>query len=480
MNILLVIHLIGRMLLVESFLMIPSILIALADRGSELSAWAISVLITAAVGCVMALVRPNDDRLRPREGFMTVALTWGLVSFFGALPFRLSNYIPSMADAFFETVSGFTTTGATILTDIEALPRSLLFWRSFAQWVGGMGVLVLSLAILPRMGGRSIFLMRAESPGPSPGKLVPRIGNTAKILYALYLSLSVILFVILLLCGMDWFDSLIHTMATAGTGGFSNYNASVGQFQSPVIDCIIGIFLLLFGTNFTIYFWILQRNFKAIRENSELKLYIAIVTGAVLLIALNITPLYRGFGEGMQYSFFQVTSIISSAGYATADFNQWPMFSKSILFILMLTGCCAGSTGGGMKLVRVVMLFKGVKREIRRTVHPRSVAVIRVDGRAVDEEIYGSVALFVFGCFALMIVGTMIVSLDNFDFESTFTAVVACASNMGPGFGMVGPTGNFSQFSDMSKLVLSACMLLGRLELYPILLLLSRKTWTKN
>jgi len=480
MNILLVINLIGRLLLVESLLMIPPIIISWADKTPDLAALGISLLITAAVGGIMALVRIKDDRLRPREGFMVVALTWVLMSFFGALPFKFSGYIPSMVDAFFETVSGFTTTGSTILTDVEALPRSLLFWRSFTHWVGGMGVLVLSLAILPRMGGRSIFLMRAESPGPSPGKLVPRIGQTAKILYALYLGLCVLMFIVLMLCGMDWYDAFIHTVGTAGTGGFSNYNASVGHFQSPLIEYVIGFFLLLFGINFTVYFWIFQKNFRAIRENSELKVYLGLAGAAVLLISLNILPLYENFGESLRYSFFQVSTLITSAGFATADFDKWPMFSKMVLLILMFVGCCAGSTGGGMKLIRITMLFKGIKREIRRTVRPRSVSVIRIDGRAVDEDIYGSVALFSFAYFALIIVGAFILSLDNFDFETTFTAVLTCVSNMGPGFGMVGPTGNFSEFSALSKMVLSVCMLLGRLELYPILLLMSKKTWTKN
>ena len=338
----------------------------------------------------------------------------------------------------------------------------------------------MSLALIPRLGGRTVFLMRAESPGPSPGKLVPRIGQTAKILYALYLGLTVLMFVVLMLCGMNWFDAFIHTFGAAGTGGFSNYNLSIGHFQDPVIEIVVGIFLLLFGVNFTLYFYLFKRNFRAVWENSELRVYLVLVASSVLLIALNISSQYRDFTEALRYSFFQVATIITTAGYGSTDFNLWPMFSKSILLILMLTGCCAGSTGGGMKLIRVTMLFKGIRREIRRTIQPRVTNVIKLDGKAVDEDIFNATSLFFFCYMAVIILATFVVSLDNFDFESTLTAVIACVSNIGPGLGKVGPMGNFSEFSDMSKIVLSVCMLLGRLELYPILLLVSRKTWAKN
>lgn len=480
MNFLLTFNLIGKLLLVESALMSPSLLIALVDGTPDAGALGVTMAITAALGALLSMFRPKDDRLRPREGFAIVAIIWVLFSVLGCLPFYLSGYIPSMADSFFETVSGFTTTGSTVLTDVERLPRGLLFWRSFTNWVGGMGVLVLSLALLPRLGGRTVFLMRAESPGPSPGKLVPRMGQTAKILYALYLSLTAATFAALMLCGMNWFDSLIHTFGTAGTGGFSNYNLSVGHFDSPVIEAVIGVFLLLFGVNFTLYFYLIKRNFRAIRENSELKVYVGLTAVSILLIALNIAPQYGGFGKAFRQSFFQVASVITTAGFATADFNLWPTFAKSVLVVLMLTGCCAGSTGGGMKLIRVTMLFKGIRREIRRTVQPRGVGVIKLDGKRVDEEIFNATSLFFFCYAAVIVAAILVVSLDNFDFESTLTAVITCVSNIGPGLGMVGPTGNFSQFSGLSKTTLSICMLLGRLELYPILLLVSKRTWAKN
>ena len=480
MNIRLVVNLLGRLLLVDSAFMAPALLIAILDQTPDAYGLGLSMALTAVIGLIMAMVHPKSDTLRPREGFTVVAGTWVLVSFLGGLPFYVSGYIPSLIDCFFETVSGFTTTGSTILTDVEALPRGLLFWRSFTHWVGGMGVLVLSLALLPRMGGRSVFLMRAESPGPSPGKLVPRIGQTAKILYALYLGLSVLMFFVLMLCGMNWFDAFIHTVGTAGTGGFSNYNLSVGHFQNPLYEIVIGIFLLLFGVNFSMYFYLLRGEWRTVWKNTETRLYLGLVTASVLLIALNILPQYMNFSAALRDSFFQVSTIITTAGFATADFNLWPMFSKMIIFVLMMTGCCAGSTGGGLKLIRVAMLFKGIKREIHRTVHPRGVGVIRIDGRAVDEDIYSSVALYFFAYIAIMIIATLIVALDNFDFESTFTAVVSCFNNIGPGFGMVGPMGNFSEFSGLSKIVLAVCMLLGRLEIYPLLLLSSRKTWTRH
>jgi len=480
MNIRLVLNLIGRLLLVESALISPALIIALADGTPDAGALGMTMVIVAVLGAPMALVRPRDDTLRPREGYAVVALTWVIVSFLGGLPFYFSGYIPSLTDCFFETVSGFTTTGATILTDVEKLPRGLLFWRSFTHWVGGMGVLVLSLALLPRLGGRSVFLMRAESSGPTPGKLVPRIGRTAKILYTMYAGMSVLMFVMLLICGMGWFDALISMFGTAGTGGFSNYNLSIGHFQNPLFEVVIGVFLLLFGVDFSMYFYLLRGDWRTVWKNTETRVYAGVVTAAVIMIALNILPQYDGFAHALRDSFFQVSTIITTAGFATTDFNLWPMFSKIILFMLMLTGCCAGSTGGGLKLIRAAVLFKGVGREIRRALHPRGVSVIKIDGRAVDEDIYGSIALYFFSYMAMIAVALLIVSLNNFDFESTFTAVVACFNNIGPGFGMVGPMGNYSAFSPMSKIVLSVCMLLGRLELYPILLLMSRRTWMKH
>ena len=480
MNKRLTFKLIGKVLLVEAALMLVPLAVSLILGGGDAVAMLISMLVTGAVGGGLALIPTRNDNLRAREGFAVVSFSWLLVSFFGALPFWIHGCIPSLLDAFFETVSGFTTTGATILTDVESLPKGLLFWRSFTHWVGGMGVLVLSLALLPKMGTRSIYLMRAESPGPSVDKLVPRVGNNAKILYQLYVWLSVLMLIALLCTGMNLYDALIHVFGAAGTGGFSNYNASVGAFNSAAVEIIIGVFMALFGVNFSMYYYMLRRNWRVCASNSELRTYVGLVLGASVLIALNIMPQYGGkFFTSLRYSFFQVSSVMTTTGYATADFDVWPQFSRTLLVGLMLVGACAGSTGGGIKVIRVQLLAKGMIREIRRTIHPRSVNTVRLDGRTVDDGMISGVLSFFFAYMCVLVVSTLIISLDGFSFETNLTAVIATLSNIGPGLGMVGPTGNFSAFSDLSKVVLSLCMLIGRLEIFPMLMLLAPSAWRK-
>ena len=480
MNKRLTFKLIGKVLLVEAALMLVPLAVSLILGGGDAMSMLISMLVTAVVGGGMALIPSQNDNLRAREGFAVVSFSWLLVSFFGALPFWIHGCIPSLLDAFFETVSGFTTTGATILTDVESLPKGLLFWRSFTHWVGGMGVLVLSLALLPKMGTRSIYLMRAESPGPSVDKLVPRVGNNAKILYQLYVWLSVLMLIALLCTGMNLYDALIHVFGAAGTGGFSNYNASVGAFNSAAVEIIIGVFMALFGVNFSMYYYMLRRNWRVCASNSELRTYVGLVLGASVLIALNIMPQYGGkFFTSLRYSFFQVSSVMTTTGYATADFDVWPQFSRTLLVGLMLVGACAGSTGGGIKVIRVQLLAKGMIREIRRTIHPRSVNTVRLDGRTVDDGMISGVLSFFFAYMSVLVAATLIISLDGFSFETNLTAVIATLSNIGPGLGMVGPTGNFSAFSDLSKVVLSLCMLIGRLEIFPMLMLLAPSAWRK-
>ena len=480
MNKRLTFKLIGKVLLVEAALMLVPLAVSLILGGGDAMSMLISMLVTAVVGGGMALIPTQNDNLRAREGFAVVSFSWLLVSFFGALPFWIHGCIPSLLDAFFETVSGFTTTGATILTDVESLPKGLLFWRSFTHWVGGMGVLVLSLALLPKMGTRSIYLMRAESPGPSVDKLVPRVGNNAKILYQLYVWLSVLMLIALLCTGMNLYDALIHVFGAAGTGGFSNYNASVGAFNSAAVEIIIGVFMALFGVNFSMYYYMLRRNWRVCASNSELRTYVGLVLGASVLIALNIMPQYGGkFFTSLRYSFFQVSSVMTTTGYATADFDVWPQFSRTLLVGLMLVGACAGSTGGGIKVIRVQLLAKGMIREIRRTIHPRSVNTVRLDGRTVDDGMISGVLSFFFAYMSVLVAATLIISLDGFSFETNLTAVIATLSNIGPGLGMVGPTGNFSAFSDLSKVVLSLCMLIGRLEIFPMLMLLAPSAWRK-
>ena len=478
MNIKLTLKTIGQVLLVESALMLIPLAVALLCGGGDAMAILISLVITAAAGELLSLLKPRSDNLRAREGFAVVALGWILVSFFGCLPFRLHGCIPKLVDAYFETVSGFTTTGATLLTDVEVLPKGLLFWRSFSHWVGGMGVLVLSLALLPKMGARSIHLMRAESPGPAVDKLVPRVGNNAKILYYLYISLTAAMLVCLLLTGMNLYDALIHTFGAAGTGGFSNYNASVGAFDSPAAEIIIGVFMALFGVNFSIYYYILRRNWGAVKHNSELWTYLAIMLVSSVVIAANILPMYgHNFFTSLRYSFFQVSSIMTTTGYATADFDLWPQLSRTLLTALMLVGASAGSTGGGLKVVRMQLLVKSGIREIRHTVHPKSVNTIKMDGRTVSDSVLNGVQSFFFMYILVLIVSVLLISFDGYDLETNLTAVLSALSNIGPGFNLVGPTRNFSIFSDFSTFVLSMDMLIGRLEIFPMLMLAAPSAW---
>ena len=478
MNIKLTLKTIGQVLLVESALMLIPLAVALLCGGGDAMAILISLVITAAAGELLSLLKPRSDNLRAREGFAVVALGWILVSFFGCLPFRLHGCIPKLVDAYFETVSGFTTTGATILTDVEVLPKGLLFWRSFSHWVGGMGVLVLSLALLPKMGARSIHLMRAESPGPAVDKLVPRVGNNAKILYYLYISLTAAMLVCLLLTGMNLYDALIHTFGAAGTGGFSNYNASVGAFHSPAAEIIIGVFMALFGVNFSIYYYILRRNWGAVKHNSELWTYLAMMLVSSVVIAVNILPMYgHNFFTSLRYSFFQVSSIMTTTGYATADFDLWPQLSRTLLTALMLVGASAGSTGGGLKVVRMQLLVKSGVREIRHTVHPKSVNTIKLDGRTVSDSVLNGAQSFFFMYILVLIVSVLLISFDGYDLETNLTAVLSALSNIGPGFNLVGPTRNFSIFSDFSTFVLSMDMLIGRLEIFPMLMLAAPSAW---
>ena len=480
MNKRLTFHLIGNVLRMAGALMALPVLVSLIERSGDTIPLLLSMLIAMAAGTLLALIQPRRDTLRPREGFAVVAFSWILVSFFGGLPFYFSGYVPSLVDCFFETVSGFTTTGATILTDVEALPKGLLFWRSFTHWAGGMGVLVLSLALIPKMGARSIHLMRAESPGPSTDKLVPRVANNAKILYGIYVGLSALMVVALLLCGLNLYDSVVHMFGAAGTGGFGTYADSIAHFDSAAVDVVVGVFMALFGVNFSLYYFLLKRNWKTALGNSELRWYWCILLGASAIVAVNILPLYgRNFFTALRYSFFQCSSIMTTTGYATADFDKWPQLSRSLLVVLMFIGASAGSTGGGIKVIRLQLLLKSMVRDIRRTVHPKSVNTVKLDGHTVDENILSGVQGFFFAYFLILILATVIVSLDGFSFETNFPAVVATLSNIGPGLGMVGPVGNYAAFSDLSKIVLSLCMLIGRLEIFPILMLFAPSAWKK-
>lgn len=471
----------GRLLLVEAALMVPSLIVALIYGQKDIMAFVYSILITAAAGAGPAyLVKPARDDLNPKDGVAFAGLSWIILSFFGALPFWISGAIPSLTDAYFETVSGFTTTGATILPEIESLPRGILFWRAFTHWIGGMGVLVFTVALLPRLSGRTAQLTKAESPGPTFSKILPRTSDSAKALYIIYIGLSLILFVVLLIAGMNVYDALIHTFSTAGTGGFNNYNNSVAAFQSPAIEWILGIFMMLFGINFALYFFLLRREFKQVAKNEELWVFLGIVGVSTLLITFNLLPSFESFGDAVRTAFFQVTSLISTTGYMSVDFDLWPAFSKVVLLMVMFTGACAGSTCGGVKVSRLIMLIKNGCREIKIAIHPRKVSVVRMEGKAVPENVLARAGGFLFFYIALWIIGSMLLTLDNIGILEAVTAVETCLSNVGPGLGALGPTQNFGSLSIFSKWVCSFLMLAGRLEFLPILCLFSIGLWRKN
>ena len=480
MNYRLISHLTGAVLLVEAVMLVICFAVALLLGSGDHAALIISAAITLAAAVPMRLIKPKNETLRARDGFTVVVLGWLLVSVFGSLPFILHGSM-SFVDALFETVSGFTTTGATILANVETLPKGLHFWRAFTHWAGGMGVLVLSMAIMPKMGSRSIHLMRAESPGPSVDKMVPRIGDNAKILYAIYLGMTAMMFTVLMFCGLGWYDAAIHTFSTAGTGGFSVYADSIAHFPG-LVQTVIGVFCMLFGINFALYYAMLCRDFTSVKKNGELRLYLTIIAVFTLLIAFNIRPMYEGnTAEALHHAYLQVSSVITSTGYATADFNLWPALSKMLLVVLMFTGCCAGSTGGGIKLIRIEVLCKVMAREIRRTVRPRSVSLIKVDGRVLEEDTVNGVMAYFFVYMLVLMVSAVLVSFDSFvrdvSFEACFTGAITTLSNIGPGLGEVGPAGSFANFTDFSKLIFTFDMLVGRLELFPLLMFFSPRAW---
>ena len=480
MNVKLLLRVLGAILLVEAAAMVPSLAISLGYGDGDAMAFVWTMLLLVVIGLPLRLVKAEQTNLRAREGFLAVSLSWVLMSVFGALPFVFSGVIPNFVDALFEAVSGFTTTGATIMTAVEGQPHGIMFWRSFTHWIGGMGVLVLTLALLPQMSGRTSHLVRAESPGPTLSKIVPRMGDTAKILYLIYGALTAANFLALLLCGMNAYDAALHALGTAGTGGFSNYAASVGHFNSAWIDWTTTIFMLIFSVNFALYYKVLCGGWRDAVRSEELRWFLTIVTGTVLIISLAILPEYGNFFTALRYGAFQVASIMSTTGYATTDFNLWPAAAKMILLALLFTGACAGSTAGGMKICRVGMICKQGLREIRRTIQPRKVQVVRFEGKTVEEDTLYQVAVFILMYVLLIVTGAVLISLEGqFDVETNFTAALTCMSNVGPGLGAVGPAGSFAGYSSFSKLLLSFLMLAGRLEIFPMLALFHPAMWRK-
>ncbi|HRC80317.1 MAG TPA: TrkH family potassium uptake protein [Sedimentibacter sp.] len=481
MKIIAVLKVLGIVLFCESALMVPSLLISIFDKSYEVKAFITAIAATAATGFFLSRFTFDRTEMRKREGYAAVALSWLVMSLFGALPFYLSGTIPSYIDALFETVSGFTTTGSSIIRDIEIMPRGLLFWRSFTHWIGGMGVLVFTVALVPSIGGRPVFLMQAESPGPTPGKLVPKIGESSKILYIIYAVMTVILILLLILAGMPVFNSFIYAFGTAGTGGFAMDALSVGAYNNPWVEWIITISMFLFGINFSLYFLLLKKDYKLIFKNEEFRFYCFYVILATVLVFISIMPKYgNNFGLALRHSAFTVSTLVTTTGYSTVDTNLWPMFSKSILLTLMIFGACAGSTGGGVKSVRILVLIKALYYEIKQTIHPKSIQRIKIDGKVLDGDTLKKILLFFFAYVLIIILSVIIVSLDDFDFMTSFSAVLATVSNIGPGFELVGPMGNYADFSVLSKIALIANMILGRLEIIPVIVLFSPDIWKKN
>ena len=471
MNKRMIAYILGILLLCEAGLMLFPTVVALLYGESVVTSFLATIVLLIATGLVLVAMKPKNKIIYARHGLVIVALGWILMSLFGALPFYLSGEIPSYLNALFESVSGFTTTGSSILTDVEALSKSMLFWRSFTHWIGGMGVLVFIMAVLPLAGGGGdLHLMKAESPGPNVSKLVPKSSKTAQILYGIYLALTVLEIFILLFGGMSLFESVTLTFGTAGTGGFGVLNSSIASY-SPFCQGVITVFMALFGINFNFYFLLLCKKFKDALKSEEVWTYLAIMLSAIVVIAINVKDMFASFGEALHHSAFQVSSVMTTTGYATTDFNQWPELSRMIMLAVMCVGACAGSTGGGLKVSRAIILLKSARREFRRISHPRSVKIITFDGNRVNDDTIRNTFAYFFIYVMIFAASVLVVALDNFDFTTTVTSVIATLNNIGPGLNMVGATGNFSEFSFLSKLVLIADMLLGRLEIFPLLFL---------
>ncbi|MBE6688752.1 MAG: TrkH family potassium uptake protein [Ruminococcaceae bacterium] len=480
MNKKLVFSVVGRLMEFMALALMLPMAVSLIYREKVFIYFIITAVISFSSGLILCfLTRNHSSMMYAKEGFIIVTLAWVFASVIGAIPFFISGEIPNFADALFETVSGFTTTGASILTDVERLSHGMLFWRSFTHWIGGMGVLVFILAFISGISDRSIHILRAEMPGPIVGKLMPRAKDTSKILYIMYIVITLVQIALLLAGGMPLFDSVIHAFGTAGTGGFGIKADSIAGY-SPYLQWVIGAFMLIFGINFNLYYLATIKRFRSILKSTELWVYIGIVAVSVLLITTNLYGTYGSFSDTLRNAFFQVSSIITTTGYATADFNLWPSFSKAVLILLMITGACAGSTAGGLKISRIVIIFRMIGREFRRMIHPRSVYAVRFEGKDVDEQVQRSVttyfAIYIICIFAVF----LMLSFEPFDFETNFTASIACFNNVGPGLAMVGPMGSYAGYSTISKLILSLAMLLGRLEIFPILIAMFPSSWTNR
>lgn len=481
MNYRIVFQTLGKILLVESVLLIIPLIFSVIYQENHLYIpFIITILLSLIIGSVLYFLnKKTNNNLFAREGLAIVSLSWIIISLIGCLPYIFSKEIPNFFDALFETVSGFSTTGATILTDVEKLSKSLLLWRAFTQWIGGMGILVFVLAILPNIDPRTIYILKAESTGPEVGKLVPKIKLSARILYGIYIFLTILLIILLWIGDMPFYDSIVHAIATAGTGGFSIKNQSISAYSSLYSEIIITVFMLIFSINFYLFYLILIGQGLRILKNEEFRWFIIIVLISISIITLNNVNTFNNFFISLKNSSFQVSSIMSTTGFSTYNFNTWPSLSKWVIVILMFFGGCAGATSGGMKISRIIILFKSVINEIKTSIRPHQVSTIRFNGKPVDNKIIKGISSFFIAYMFLLIFGTLIISIDNFDIITNFTSVLTCLSNVGPGLNIIGPTGNFSVFSNLSKLFLSLLMLTGRLEIFPILVLFTPKMWRK-
>lgn len=474
----------AKMLSIEALFMLPALVISLGygERASALGFLFTVALIALVSGALWLVTRGASNAFYAKEGLVCVGLSWVMLSLMGALPLVFSGAVKNYIDAFFEIVSGFTTTGASALRDVEILPRGILYWRSFTHWLGGMGVLVFLLALTPgekgEESGFTMHLLRAESPGPDVGKIAPKMKQTATILYWIYISLTVINFLFLIF-DMPWFDALCTAFGTAGTGGFGIKNDSMASY-SPYIQTVTGVFMLLFGVNFSCYYLILLKRFKNVFKDEELKLYVGIVVASVIAITVNLFGTWASLGTTLRHSFFQVSSIITTTGFSSCDFDVWPAFSKAILMLLMVVGACAGSTGGGFKCARVLLLFKNLRRNIQQMVHPNRVVAVKNNGKMIDEKIVANTNAYLAAYVIIIVFSILAISLDGYSVETNVSSVLACFNNIGPGFDAVGPIRNYADFSVFSKLVLIFNMLAGRLEIFPMLLLFSAGTWSRK
>ena len=478
MNTSMIRYILGHVLKIEAILLLLPCLTAVYYQEIQGVYYLLTAAICIVLGFLMTLRKPKNNVFYLKEGCVATALSWIFLSVFGCLPFVFSREIPSFTNALFETISGFTTTGASILEDVEALSHCALLWRSFTHWIGGMGVLVFLLILLPMTGGSRMNLMKAESPGPSVTRILPKVRSSAKILYQIYFVLTIAQFILLLLAGMSVFDSLNTTFATAGTGGFGIKNNSIAGYGEPV-QIIITIFMILFGINFNAYFLILSKKWKEAFGSTEVRTYLGVIAISTLFITINIYPLYSNIGEAFRLASFQVASIITTTGFATVDFNTWPLASCTILVMLMFVGACAGSTGGGMKISRFIIMLKSVQKEFQLYLHPRTIKKIQIDGKPVEHDVIRATNIYLITYFMVFAASMLLIALENHDFLTTFTSVATALNNVGPGLNLVGPVDNFSFFSNFSKFVLIFDMLAGRLELFPLLLLFMRQTWQR-